>query len=324
MIRIGAFDAFEKWEILSRHWAKKDVPSDLGVDKFNRPRLEQWHRAARSGGLAGCWEYILLNADRISRQETDQKSVAATENLQQETWRLFKELGHARLREMVERFVNRLTDAAPSGSELSPALEERLTDVFKMAALDRLQWTEDFDEIPTIDIIRKQRPRTFPIDAVKNKNNVLCLFCAQFYGRSDVIYVHDSCPDNVTLVDNNETLLNEMKLIYPKEWKYVCTDYKDFLQQATQERSTYDLIVCDEWPWIAREVVWNHLPSILDICPGTLIVDYYSDMLSELKVQASDLDGLSDAVTRKTGVDVAFTQMISRGRDTYWAVLRRR
>ena len=207
---------------------------------------------------------------------------------------------------------------------LSPQFVERMKDVFKTGAVDRLRWTEDAGEIPTIEIIRAQRPPGFPTDAIKHKRNALCLFCARFYGRSDVIHVHDICPDHMTLVDYDAPSMEDMKLIYPVQWTYICTDYKEFLQQASQSGLSYDLIVCDEWPWIAKEVVWDSLPTIMKLCSDTFIADYFGAMLVEFGHRARRSGGIHPrAVTQRTGVDVVFTQMMSRGRDVYWAVMRK-
>ena len=328
MIRIGRYDALDKWEFVCRHWEHKNSLPDLGVDKFDRPRLSRWDAMAVSSGSAACLDYIRLKARSLTTGATPGEPPAADESpIACEIARLLKQLGSSGLENLVRELAEAITRQgfrAAANDRFSPQLGDRLKHVFKTGALDRLWWTEEPGEVPTIEIIRAQRPISFPTDAIKDKRNALCLFCARFYGRSDVIHVYDIRPDHMTLVDNDAQSIDDMKLIYPSDWSYVKNDYREFLRQAAESKASYDLIVCDYFPWIAREVVWDNLSAIMDICSDMLIANYFGEMLNELGVGADDLQGLSNAVAKKTGVDIVFRQMMARGPDVYWAVMHKR
>jgi hypothetical protein len=72
-------------------------------------------------------------------------------------------------------------------------------------------------------------------------------------------------------------------------------------------------------------VAWDCLPMIMKLCSDIFIVNYFDEMLAELGVEPDDFESLSHAIKRKTGVEVAFTQMMARGAtgNIYWAVIRK-
>jgi hypothetical protein len=327
MIRVGRYDAFDKWEILCRYWEDHGSVADLGVDKFNRPLLPGWHSAAAWGGAAFCFDYIRLKAIALgSGVPAEAPGSGAADDVNREMSRLLHEIGQEKLQGRVGELAQTITAAgfrAPFSNGLSPQCVDRMREVFKQGALERLKWTEDAGEIPTIKILRDQAAR-FPVDAIKHKRNVLCMFCAWFYGRSDVIHVHDACPDQVTLVDYHAPSLEEMKLIYPPDWTYVHEDYKEFLRQADQDGLTYDLIVCDAFKDLGEKVGWDSLPTIMRLCSDTFITNYFPEMFGALGVEPDDLDGLSRAATQRTGVDVVFNRTLERSNGVYWVVMRKR
>lgn len=322
MIQFGQYDAFDKWEILCAYWMDRKAVPELGVDKFKRPRLPRWEAAALAAGNSACIEYLRAKVKSFDgfRPPSEDDRIGG------EIYRLIKELGYAELQKAVGGVGAAIAEGglvSPVSGPFSASLAARFKSIFMTGAIGRLQWTEEPGEIPTVEIIRAQRPLDFPINAIKQKRNALCMFCAQFYGRSDISYIHDVCPDRMTLVDNNAALLEEMKLIYPTDWNFHCADYKDFLAKTTENGNTYDLVICDTWAWIAREVAWDQLPNLMNICSGTLILNYFGTMLSEIGVPPEDLVSLSEMVSKKTGTDVLFKEMLRRGSGVYWAVIEK-
>lgn len=322
MIRIGDYDAFAKWEFLCRYWEDRDSVSDPGVDKFGRPRLSRWQATAVESATGAIFDYIRFRANAA----TDGATGAAECAISQEMALLWKEFGNGGLAAMTRQFAEAITLrglANAGGDRFSPELSARLKEVFKRAALDRLQWTEEAGEIPTIDILRAQRSTAFPSEMIRGKRNALCVFCARFYGRDDVIHVHDVCPDHVTLVDDDAQSMADMKLIYPGDWSFVTDDYRRFFQRAAEVGAKFDLIICDEWPSMAKEVAWDCLPTIMSICSDMLIINYTTEMLDELNVSAHELRRLSTAVSQRTGIDVAFSKMSPLGANACWAVIHK-
>lgn len=328
MIRIGRYDAFDKWELLCRYWESKNMLPGLGDDKFGRPRLPRWHDVAMSSGTAACLDYIVVRAQGLAGDPVAGQTATpgAASPIAREIALLSKRIGVGDFRELPGQLAEAIAEAgfaAASCDTCSPELLARLKQVFRLGALNQLQWTEDSGEIPTIAVLRSKKG-PFPINAMRRKRKVLCLFCARFYGRVDVIHVHDACPDFVTLVDNDAEATQDMKKIYPGDWDFIISDYQDFLRHVTQDGAQFDLIVADPAPWMAKEVAWDNLPIIMNMCRETLITNYFTDMLDELAVDADDLNRLSFAVSQKAGIEVAFSQMLPRGAGAYWAVIHRR
>ncbi len=326
MKRVGLYDAFDKWEILCRYWEDRDSAAGIGADKVDRPLVPKWQRLATACGLRVGIDYLSARLDSprlppgfVGNTQPPEASVAA------EIARLAVQFDPAWLKSRYRLLVEAITTRGfqtSFDSGLSPDLAERLRQVFKQSAIEALQWTEDDGELPTVPVLRYWAPQ-FPIEALQQKSNVLCIFCGRFYGRADVIHVHDAGPDTVTLVDNDALLMTDMKSIYPSHWHYVTADYKQFLADAAQSGMSYDFIVADPWLTMAREVAWDFLFKIMNICSDTFITNYSDEMFSELNLRPDDLAGLSRAVNERSGTKVTFTQVIPRAKPAYWAVMRK-
>jgi hypothetical protein len=258
MIRIGHYDAFDKWEIVCRNWRDPSAAHDPCVGRYGAAVLTEWGSAARIGGERALREYLRLRAiapeasgdfcgaevSRFSRGSVDRVDEIAIE--------------------LVSRIKNQGYEEASVGD---PVFSDRLREVFKAGALERLRWTEDAEEIPSLTELRAQA-NIFPTNAVRHKRRALCIFSALFFGRADVIHVHDAQPDAATLVDADDRV-HEMRLIYPADWRFIQSHYEDFLREATTHKESYDLIVCDEPEFLARKVVWDYLPTIMSMCSDT-------------------------------------------------------
>ncbi len=328
MRRFGIHDSFEKWDILCRYWADPAAVPEIGTDKWNRPLLAKWHDAAVARGLRFGREYLASRLEaprpRAAADFAGDPAAATAPGIEAEIAELSARLGPAGLHASFHRLGETITTSgftAPFDGDLSPRLAERMRQVFKQGALDGLRWTGDDGELPTLPLLRSNAPE-FPVDALRHKSNVLSIFCCRFYGRSDVIHIHDARPDAVTLVDNDAPAMADMKLIYPSHWDYVTGDYKEFLAAAVEAGHSYDFIIADQWVNMAREVAWEFLPTIMKLCSDTFITNYRDEMFAELNLRPDDLAGLSEAISAKTGTEIAFTQVIPRSKPAYWAVMR--
>jgi hypothetical protein len=319
MIRVGRYTAHDKWDTVCRFWSDPNSVTDPNSGRRGTPSLREWHAAAFIGGQKTVSSHItMLSAlgpgDRVVPDDS-------------EILRVIGESGVDRMISMAGQLIDSIRGRGYQASfagDLPPLAANRLREVFKGGALKYLSWTLDVDEVPSIEDIQL-KANIFPTDAIEAKKNVLCLFCALFYGRADVIHVYDAAPKTATLVDNLSEHLENMKLIYPLNWEFVSADYEVFLAEASQSPKTYDLIISDHSTEMARKVLWDYLPVIMNLCSDTLIGNYLRDMILELGVQPDDLAGLSRAVSRKTGVDVTFSQMLERGPNygVYWAVMHK-
>lgn len=321
MIRLGRYDAFDKWALLCRHWAGETI--DAGTDRSDRPSLPQWASEAIWGGSRACIDYIRLKCEGLELAASDRGNGGEPSALNVELARLLREVGYTELRERSLRFIEGIKAAGPVAAcqELPPLLTDRLKETFKSGALQALRWTDEPGEIPNIEVLRSCG-KPFPVAAANGKRNVLDLFCARFSGVLDVIHIHDCFPDHVTLVDFDEPSLAAMRLIYPADWTYVHARYQDFLREAAERGLEYDLIVADPWRGDCPEVGFEMLPAIMKLCSDTFVTHYVKEMFDELGVDREDLPALAPAIARRTGVDVAVADMLTRGADNCWLVLR--
>ena len=328
MIRIGRYDAFEKWTILSRSWKDPASVPDPGLDKFGRQRLKTWHQAAVRAGRRACESYIRARVDGMSGGRSDDAllpSAGQEDPVGGEIGQFVQRVGQADLVGQVIDFAETIpssgSGALPDGG-FSPALADRLRQVFEAGALQALRWTDEAGEVPTVEILREHAAGSFPVGAVENKQTVLSLFSARFYGRSDVILIHDARPAHVTLVDLDQSSLEAMKLIYPKGWTYIHQDFETFLREADQRGLSYDLVVSDPFSPYGRVVAFDLLPLIARLCTDTFITNYFDDMFQALAIRPGDREGLARAILAKTGIDVDITDQSHRGGGVYWVVMR--
>lgn len=337
MVRVGRYDVFDKWSVVCRSWRGEDV--DVGVDRHNRPLLPLWELAAFAGGKSHCRDYLRLKLESLDAIGLATGADLGDGDLNGELSRLLWEIGHSELQARCDRLIETMKSsgrAVSCNAELPPRLADRLKEVFKLGALLGLRWTDDPGEIPNLELLRSKIPAVlhlrryaddprrfpFPCNAAKGKRNVLAMFCARFYGLMDVIHIHDICPDTVTLVDLDAECLEAMQQIYPRDWTYVHADYKDFLRKAEERGLNYDLIVADPWRSQCVEVAFDMLPRIMRRCTGLFIVHYVPETFEELGVAPDDLDGLSRALSHRTGVDVLVTERVERGIQNCWLVIR--
>lgn len=289
----------EKLRILRDHWNGAPLP-DLGRDRHGGDWHTTWRNLVRTDGVAG---FTGLLAARIADPKTEfDRDVA--------------EIGLTAARQFVIAKVER--SAPPS---IPPSLIPGIMELFENAASAALQWTMDDGEVPTLDLVRGGAG-AFPTEFLRPNTRALCLFCCLFFGKADVIRVHDAGASRATLVDIDGPRLAEMRLLYPASWAYVTADYADFLRDAVGRGERYDVVTADTWHHFGRAIAWGHLSDIIGMCDGIFIVNYFSDMFEELNCAPDDLAALSAAVSSRTGVAVQFLHTMRRTDAVYWAVMR--
>jgi hypothetical protein len=323
MIRIGRYDAHDKWDILCRYWVDPAAVPPI-IDKRDGPALPNWQDLALAGGRYACDHYLELKLAALGAM-TGTDAVTAP-GIDGELAALKQRFGYAGCRELVSQIGPMIVERGfPTPVEaLSPTLNSRFQEVFKGGALHLLRWSDMPGEIPSVEVLRT-RCNAFPARAMSGKRRVLSLFCALNYGRSDVIHIHDVCPHHVTLVDRLAEALNDMRLIYPTEWDYIAADCLEFLsKQAAEYTGIYDLVVADTPLTLIEEVNWTMLPSIMRLCSDMFITNYTRAMCDQLGAAPDDLAALSRTVTARTNVDVGFVEMMPRNDYVYWAVMRKR
>jgi hypothetical protein len=300
MLRTGRFSARDKLRMLKDYWNTGATP-DLGATNSDSGMFRRWQNYARTEGLR-------VLGGRLAERSATPRS------------RIDRQLAQLD-REVVIDFV----DAKIRGREppeIPSALTTRIMRMFENAALIGLQWTFDEGEVPTVDIVR-DRAGPFPTEFVHQNQRTVCFNCARFFGRNEVIHLHEVGASRVTLVDTDEQRLEEMRLLYPENWDYVATaDYGDFLQHAATRGERYGLAVADP-PWRNKgdDFAWLYLPTIMRLC-STYITTYWADMFETLGCQMDDLPALSAAVSQKTGIRVEFLRILRRTHPTCWAAMQ--
>src|SRR5947209_7636071 len=110
MIRVGRYDAFDKWEILCRYWQDVDSVSDIGVDKFGRPRLPEWHANALRAGLTACSDYVWIKTRALGPMSEPTGSCGDVDDVGAELWRLLREIGYDELQARARRLAEAVTE----------------------------------------------------------------------------------------------------------------------------------------------------------------------------------------------------------------------
>ena len=343
MIRLGRYDVFDKWDIVCRSSAAPTI--DVGTDRHGKILLPEWQLTAFAGGGRACRDYLRLKCESLMADTAAESSDNGEESeVNRVMSRLLEEIGAAEVLARGLRLADAIGEHGPSAtsaSELPPVVAERLSEVYRLGALLALRWTDDQGEIPDIEVMRAKMSdieyvresgieswrsqSVFPKEAIKGRyKKVLCMFCARFYGLMDVINIYDIGPGHVTLVDRDGECIDAMRQIYPPEWTCVQSDYEDFLRQAEEQKLVYDLVVTDPWAAQCKEVGLDGLGRMLDRCEDLYVTHYTQKMLDELGVELDDLEGLSQAIGRWTGIDVTVTATLRRSYLNGWVAMRRR
>jgi hypothetical protein len=120
---------------------------------------------------------------------------------------------------------------------------------------------------------------TFPVHVIRPGDNVLCVFSAAFLGRNAEAYIRDAGHLQVTCVDSDAAKLEEMRPLYPPEWKFVAADAHEFRRLSLSE--SRDVVVLDPWTQhVAREMV--KLPEWCALARRAIIVGATSAWFAEM------------------------------------------
>ena len=102
------------------------------------------------------------------------------------------------------------------------------------------------------DAIRAEaNPATFPVDLLPGHHSALLLFCAGFLGRNDGIHLWDAGIRDVQGIDNDETLVTQMRKLYPG-WKI---DVSDVYHWASRHAGT------EQWELVVLGMLDHDVPN---------------------------------------------------------------
>ena len=297
MIQRGKYTASQKLEKVCALWESEaaDGPEFAEVDRFRRPLIKKWEGYTRAHGLAAVRRNMVsVDWPGIERVLSD-----------------FCRGGLTR-----EDRIN----SAPAGVSIA-----ELRDAFRRGALEALDYTEEDDEIPSVDILRT-RSLSYPVEFLKGQSSALAIFVTAFLGRNDVMHILDAKIERVTLADRDESGLDKMKKIYPGHWSYVNRDYNQYLDDAISQGERYDVVSCDAPLFMAEEVAWDNFQKIMKICNKVFITNYTGEMLTAIGHDSLDLTAMSNRLSEKLGMAATIKGLYPRisGHAHHWVVIGRK
>lgn len=297
MVKRGKYTPLQKLEKVCAHWqiGLRAEPEFDETDRLGRPLLKKWEGYARSHARAAVYAFTNQHAPELNSQSIE---------------------------ELIAGFCRGEPANRWNGNEFPGSDTSALYEAFRNGALDGLDYTEDDDEIPSLDILR-QRSLFYPTQYLVGQSSALAVFVTYFLGRNDVMYIHDAGIKRVTLVDLDATGLELMKQIYPSHWAYVAQDYRGFLDDAIARGESYDVISCDPSLFMAEEVAWTNAAKIVRLCRNFFITNYTGEMLAALGFGAADIPTMSLRLSERLKIDVQIASIHPRipGQRHHWVVV---
>lgn len=103
------------------------------------------------------------------------------------------------------------------------------------------------DGAPTIEDVWRDRsaPTAFPHFLCTGARTAACFFSAAFYGRNDVIYLHQLGVPELVLVDRDRAKLAVMAKIYPTVTETLVDDAYEVAGRLRRQSRAFDIVVCD-------------------------------------------------------------------------------
>jgi hypothetical protein len=297
MIKHGKYTPLQKFEKVCAYWqAGPGAEPELAeTDRLRRPLLKKWEGYARSHARAATYNFINKHSSGI---------------------------GHRLIEDLIADFCHGESTRQQHGNDFHGISTSELYRVFRNGALDGLDYTEDDDEIPSLDALR-QRSLFYPAEYLRGQSSALAVFVTYFLGRNDVLYIHDAGIERVTLVDLDAAGLAMMRQIYPADWTYVAQDFRTFLDDATERGDSYDVVSCDQPLHMAEEVAWTNAEKFLRLCRKVFITNYTGEMLTEIGFGTVDLPAMSHRLSERLKIEVKIDSIHPRiqGQRHHWVVV---
>jgi hypothetical protein len=218
-------------------------------------------------------------------------------------------------------------EAAPAVAAragIDAALLAEWIEAYRDAGRSALRYRLDEDEAPTLDLLAISAQRAFPLRLLHGCQSVLSFFCAQFYGKNDIIHVYNAGVPEVTLVDLDEAKLAVMKSLYPAGWNTRVGDAFSVAEELRSAGRRFDVVICDPYTQMAKTVAWDHLALFRALARKYWFVLYTQEMFDELGVAPGSPD-LAARLAQKAGCPVEIEGVYRRSSHKggiYWCVIR--
>ena len=210
--------------------------------------------------------------------------------------------------------------AASLGAQ--PDLVRKWHHLFGSAGRRALSYTSDEGERPRLEDLRTSAQKAFPIRRLHGCRSAISFFCAQFYGKNDIIHIYRMGVPNVTIVDLDGAKLATMKTLYPCGWDFVEGNAFEICKSLSAESRKFDLVTCDPYSSLAREVSWDNFDLFISISNRFLLLLYTQAMFDELGIDPEP-KALSKRLTERMGRQIStvdITQRSTHAGGVYWCL----
>lgn len=170
----------------------------------------------------------------------------------------------------------------------------------------------------TLDEIRAETGKRFPVHLLEGARTGLCLFAAEYYGRGDLIHLYDAGL-KVDFVDLNAERLGEMFVAY-RQARPVVYDAFLLVEEAHAAGARWDIITADPWSQQIRLVLEVMVPDLVDMADRFVVCGYMQDVPTEATV-----DSVTADLYLLTGRLFDVVEVIQRNQyrgGIYWVVIR--
>lgn len=218
---------------------------------------------------------------------------------------------------------NEATEQICQELDITPDQLQKWQKLFVSSGKKALAYTCEADEMPRkLEAISFTAQKAFPTRLLHECQSAICFFCAQFFGKNDIIHIYNSGIPNVTLVDLDEMKFARMKELYPKNWKFLCADAFDAAKRLACDGHLFDLVCCDPYTSTAPEVAFDKFKYFQAISQKYVMCLYTKEMFDALGIDPEP-KSLANALHEKHGINIKVKSIITRSSHVggvYWCV----
>ena len=168
------------------------------------------------------------------------------------------------------------------------------------------------------------RSDLFPVALVKNALLAISFFSAGFFGRNDVINLHVSGVQKISLNDIDQRKLEHMQAIYPSCEEILVGDAYATARRLRDDYRTFQIVVCDPFTNRVLQMATDYFPLFRGLASKSYIFGINADAMAQIGAEA-DAVSLGAALSRLHGEEIAVEALILRNPSisVYWAAVGR-
>ena len=229
-------------------------------------------------------------------------------------------------REAVERILSgSLPDAEAQELGISTERMEKLVNHYVKAGKRGLRYTRDPGEKPRLADVEFMRQNGFPAALFTDCDTAACFFCAEFFGKTELVHLSLLGLPEVTMVDIDSDKLEHMAKIYPDSWEIFHCDAFEAAQRFREESRTFDLVTCDAYE--SERVAFDCFEEFASLATRFLVMNFRQRMFEELGVTGHEPEPSEvHRGMQARGIDVNVMSLHKRSSHDggiYWVVFQR-